>query len=229
MTDVLRRAKTPRPATLPAEEPHRILSTAQKYNQGKEWEEPRARYPIQVWVQLGACSTRDRIGAFIWRTPQSVMLAVLLQGLPGLVVPSAAHTKTRAHAPRCAAVVMEEWDFAAQYAQQQAAQRAARQRRLEAEEAAKTGKPKAKAGFKGGVLQDEGKPTKLQYDAAVTRSWQSSDQPDFLPQEGTPEYDKHKKPWDNILAIKNSFRVLYSMRGLLSCVARVRKCRSWEQ
>jgi hypothetical protein len=118
------------------------------------------------------------------------MLAVLLQGLPGLVVPSAAHTKTRVHAPRCAAVVMEEWDFAAQYAQQQAAQRAARQRRLEAEEAAKTGKPKAKAGFKGGVLQDEGKPTKLQYDAAVTRSWQSSDQPDFLPQEGTPEYDK---------------------------------------
>jgi hypothetical protein len=48
MTDVLRRAKTPRPATLPAEEPHRILSTAQKYNQGKEWEEPRDR-PIHFW------------------------------------------------------------------------------------------------------------------------------------------------------------------------------------
>jgi len=83
------------------------------------------------------------------------------------------------------------FNYAKQYAQQQEAMRAARMR---AEER-KQGK---KAGFSGGIkdaltpsnLDEDGKPKALRYDERVTASWESSDVPDFVAEEGTAEYDK---------------------------------------
>jgi len=92
-------------------------------------------------------------------------------------------------------------DYAAQFAKQQADQRAARMRAAEAAEAAANGTAppeKAKGGFTGRVkaddpdLHSDGTPKKLNYDESVTQSWESSDVPDFLPEEGS-EYEKYAK------------------------------------
>ena len=108
------------------------------------------------------------------------------------VLPPARVTSAVAH--RHATVAMH--DYAAQFARQQADQRAARMRRLEEEEAAAAGTPpsKTKGGFTGGVkaddpnLQSDSTPKKLNYDESVTQSWESSDVPDFLPEAGHCAY-----------------------------------------
>ena len=122
-----------------------------------------------------------------------------LQRMHARVTPVADAVARDAHgaaavAHRHATVAMH--DYAAQFARQQADQRAARMRRLEEEEAAAAGTPpsKTKGGFTGGVkaddpnLQSDSTPKKLNYDESVTQSWESSDVPDFLPEAGHCAY-----------------------------------------
>lgn len=128
------------------------------------------------------------------------------------------------------------YDYQKQFAEQQAAQREARRRRMEAEEAAKAGGPakKTEAGFTGGIQEDDnsdGTPKVLRYDERVTAGvcaahtrhvpppsvghappppwthstrltsrvhtrlstvgWESSDVPDFVPEEGSAAAEKY--------------------------------------
>ena len=93
------------------------------------------------------------------------------------------------------------WDFSKQFSEQQEAQRAARMRRLQAEAEAEKGNVKSKAGFTGGIRETEELTIKqLNYDERVVSSWESSDVPDFVPEEGSPEAEKYA----DLMAIKFS-------------------------
>ena len=99
------------------------------------------------------------------------------------------------HPHRHVAVQMAGWDYAKQFAQQQEAQRVARLRRLEAEadaEEAKenAAKAKAKGGFQGGIKEVDTTIKQLNFDERVTSTWESSEVPDFMPEEGSAEYNK---------------------------------------
>jgi len=116
------------------------------------------------------------------------MLAASLAAVSSLHVPigTSQHIGQRHGAP-----VM--WDYAKQFAEQQEAQRQARMRRMQAEAAAEeaeaNGPVKAKAGFTGGI-QEQDLPKMLNFDEKVTSTWESSDVPDFLPVHGSSEAEK---------------------------------------
>ena len=69
-------------------------------------------------------------------------------------------------------------------------------RRLQAEAAAEEEadgvRVKAKAGFTGGLKEiEDAMPKQLNYDERVTTLWESSDVPDFVPEEGSAEAEKY--------------------------------------
>jgi len=132
-----------------------------------------------------------------------MLLASLAVQCSALVLPASnlpsSFRVAAAGAHRHPAVTMMPYNYAKQYAKQQAAMKEARMRAEERKEGLKP-----KAGFSGGIkeaarpsnIDEDGKPKALRYDERITSSWESSDTPEFMPEEGTPEYEKFKDLMD---------------------------------